>query len=86
MLAFRALSHFTLHRRWTTRASKCSPIGYVEGETTFWAFYHVLGLCVHSLSLSINQSLSEILKTFLKITVSKSKYCNLANKLFAEDN
>jgi len=67
MSAFRALSHFTVYRRWTTRTSKCSAIRYVEGETAFRTIHYVFQLRTHSLLSSLTQHLSEILKTFLRM-------------------
>jgi hypothetical protein len=67
MSAFRALSHFTLHRRWATRAGKCSAIGYVEGEAAFWTMHDMFQLRTPSLLFSLTQQTSEILKTFLMI-------------------
>lgn len=75
MSAFRTLCHVALHRGWTTRASKCSAIGYVESKTTFRTFHQMLRLGIHYSPLSISQPLSEILKTFLK----NIKYYNLAH-------
>ena len=69
MSAFRALGHFTLYRRWTTRTSKCSSIHYVEGETAFRAIHYVSQLRTHSLLFSLTQHLSEILKTFLRMLI-----------------
>jgi len=65
--AFRALSHSALYKRWTTRTSKCSAIRYVEGETALRTFHCMFLLRIHFLSLSLNQPLSEILKTFLEM-------------------
>jgi len=86
MSAFRALSHSTLYRRWTTRTRKCSAIRYIEGETALRAIHYTFRLQTHSLSLSLNQSLSEILKTFLEMlsrfnaeiltTLKTVKYCD----------
>jgi hypothetical protein len=82
---FRALSHSALYKRWTTRTSKCSAIRYVEGETALRTFHCMFRLRTHSLSLSPNQQLSEILKTFLEMlsryaeiltTLKTIKYCN----------
>ena len=67
MSTFRTLSHPALHKRWTTRTSKCSTIRYVESETTLGTFYYTFRLRTHFLSLSPNQPLSEILKTFLEM-------------------
>ena len=67
MSAFRALCHSTLHRRWATRTSKCSAICYIEGETAFRTIHYMFLLRIHSMSLSLNQQSSEILKTFLEI-------------------
>ena len=67
MSAFRALGHFTLYRRWTTRTSKCSAVGYVEGETAFWAIHYMFQLRTPSLLFFLTQQTSEILKTFLMI-------------------
>ena len=64
---FRTLSHSALYKRWTTRTSKCSTIHYVEGETALRTFHCMFRLRTHFLSLSPNQPLSEILKTFLGI-------------------
>ena len=87
MSAFRALSHSALYKRWATRTSKCSAIRYVEGETALRTFHCMFRLRTHFLSLSPNQPLSEILKTFLRmliqfnaeiLTTSKTiKYCEL---------
>jgi hypothetical protein len=65
MSAFRAFSHLTMYRRGTTRTSKCSAIGYVEGETAFWTFHYMFQFLAHSLLFPINQQLSKILKSFL---------------------
>ena len=82
---FRALSHSALYKRWTTRTSKCSAIRYVEGETALRTFHCMFRLRIHSLSLSPNQPLSEILKTFLEMlnryaeiltTLKTIKYCD----------
>jgi hypothetical protein len=67
MSAFRTLGHLTLYRRWTTRTSKCSAIRYVEGETAFRTIHHMFQLRTHSLLFSLNQQLSEVLKTFLRM-------------------
>jgi len=67
MSAFRALSHFTLYGRCAARTSKCSTIRYVKGETAFWATYYMFRLRLHFISLSLNQPLREILKTFLEM-------------------
>jgi hypothetical protein len=64
---FRALSHSALYKRWTTRTCKCSAIRYVEGETALRTFHCMFRLRTHFLSLSLNQQLSEILKTFLEM-------------------
>jgi hypothetical protein len=64
---FRTLSHSALHKRWTTRTSKCSTIRYVETETALGTFYYMFRLRTHFLSLSPDQPLSEILKTFLEM-------------------
>ena len=66
MSAFRAFGHVTLHRRWTARTTECSAVRYIERETTFWAFHYMFRLHVHSRSLSLNQTFSEILKIFLE--------------------
>jgi len=86
MSAFRALSHVTLYRRWTSRTGKCSTICYVKGETTFRTFHNMFSFHTHSSSLSLKQPLTKILKTFLEITrcsnaviliiVQKIKYCD----------
>jgi hypothetical protein len=68
MSTFRTLGHFTLHRRWATRTSKCSAIRYVEGETTFRASHYMFQFQIHSLLFSLNQQLNEILKTFLMVS------------------
>jgi hypothetical protein len=83
---FRALSHSALYNRWTTRTSKCSAIHYIEGETTLRTSHHMFRLRSHFLSLSPNQPLSEILKTFLEMfnkinaeiltTLKTIKYCD----------
>ena len=65
--ALRALSHFALYKRWTTRTGKCSAIRYVEGETAPRTFHCMFRLRSHSFSLSPKQPLSEILKTFLEM-------------------
>jgi hypothetical protein len=65
--AFRALSHSALYKRWTTRTSSCSAIRYVESETALGTFHYMFRLRTHFLSLSPNQPLSEILKTFLEM-------------------
>ena len=67
MSTFRALSHSALYKRWTTRTCKCSTIRYVESETALGTFYYMFRLRTHFLSLSPNQPLSEILKTFLEM-------------------
>lgn len=87
MSTFRALSHSTLYKRWTTRTSKRSAIRYVEDETALGAFHCMFRLRSHFLSLSPNQPLSEILKTFLETfnkfdaeiltTLKTIKYCDL---------
>jgi len=61
-----ALSHFALYRRWAARASKCSTIGYVEGEAAFRTFRHTFRLRRHSEQLTSNHSSKEMLKTFLE--------------------
>jgi hypothetical protein len=76
--AFRALSHSALYKRWTTRTSKCSAIRYVEGETALRTFHCMFRLRTHSFSLSLNQPLSEILKTFLEIL---SRYAEILTTL-----
>ncbi len=76
--AFRALSHSALYKRWTTRTSKCSAIRYVEGETALRTFHCMFLLRIHFLSLSLNQPLSEILKTFLEIL---SRYAEILTTL-----
>jgi len=68
MSAFRALSHSTLYRRWTSRTSKCPAVCYVKGETTFRTFHNMFSFRTHSSSLSLKQPLTKILKTFLEIT------------------
>jgi len=65
--AFRAFSHSALHGRWTAGTGKCSTICYVEGEAAFRAFHYRFRLRAHSMSLSLNHSFSEILKTFLEM-------------------
>jgi hypothetical protein len=72
MSALRALSHSTLYGRWTTGASKCSAIHYVEGKTAFWTLQNMSRLRTHSLSPSLIEPLSKILKTFLE-TLNNSK-------------
>jgi hypothetical protein len=67
MSTFRALSHLTMYRSWATRTSKCSAVRYVEGETAFRAFHYVFQLEIRSLLFSINQQVSKVLKTFLKM-------------------
>jgi hypothetical protein len=57
---FRAFSH-------SSRTSEGSAIRYVEGKAAFWAFNHMFRLRNHSMSLSSNEPISEILKTFLKV-------------------
>ena len=83
--AFWALSHSALYKRWTTRTGKCSAIRYVEGETALRTFHCMFRLRTHFLSLSPNQPLSEILKTFLEMlnryaeiltTLKTIKYCD----------
>jgi hypothetical protein len=76
--AFRALSHSALYKRWTTRTGKCSAIRYVEGETALRTFHCMFLLRIHFLSLSLNQPLSEILKTFLEIL---SRYAEILTTL-----
>jgi hypothetical protein len=76
--AFWALSHSALYKRWTTRTSKCSAIRYVEGETALRTFHCMFRLRIHFLSLSLNQPLSEILKTFLEIL---SRYAEILTTL-----
>jgi len=76
--AFWALSHSALYKRWTTRTSKCSAIRYVEGETALRTFHCMFLLRIHFLSLSLNQPLSEILKTFLEIL---SRYAEILTTL-----
>jgi hypothetical protein len=55
-----------LHRGWASGTSKGSAIRYVEGKTALWATYYMLLVRTHVTSLSLNQPLSEILKTFLE--------------------
>ena len=64
---FRAFRHSTLHGGWASRTSEGSAIRYVEGEAAFRAFNHMFRLRNHSMSLSLNELISEILKTFLKM-------------------
>lgn len=64
---FRAFRHSTLHGGWASRTSEGSAIRYVEGKAAFWAFNHMFRLRNHSMSLSLNEPISEILKTFLKV-------------------
>lgn len=75
MSTLRALGKSALHRGWTARTSKSSAISHVKGKAAFWASQHVLRLRTHFTSLSLNQTLIEILKTFLgsiKITGVKN--------------
>lgn len=64
---FWALSHFAVHGRGTARTSKCSAIGYLEGEPAFRTMQYVPRLRTHSGSLSLKQPFIEILKTFLEM-------------------
>lgn len=64
---FWAFRHSTLHGGWASRTSEGSAIRYVEGKAAFWAFNHTFRLRNHSMSLSLNEPISQILKTFLKI-------------------
>jgi len=41
------LSHCALHRRGTAGTSKGSAIGYVKGESAFWAAYNSFWLRTH---------------------------------------
>lgn len=61
---FRTFDKSTLNRRWTARTSKDSAIGYVKGKAALWAMHYMLWLQAHLMSLSLNQLLIEILKTF----------------------
>lgn len=65
MPTFRALSHSTLHGRWTATACECSTVRYVKGKTAFWTFNYTFRLQAHFKSLILNQSSWKILKTFL---------------------
>lgn len=67
MSTFWAFSHSTLHGGWAARTSEGSAIRYVEGKAAFWAFNYMFRLRNHSISLSSNETISEILKTFLKM-------------------
>jgi len=69
MSTLRAFGKSTLHRGWTARTSKSSAIRYVKGETTLWATQYMLRLRTHLMSLSVDQTPKEILKTFLELLV-----------------
>jgi hypothetical protein len=66
VIALRAFCHCTLHRRWAAGTGKCSTVGYVEREATFWAMYHMFRLRTHPKSSYLGQPLSQDLKTFLE--------------------
>jgi len=63
------LDKFTLHRGWTAGTSQGSAIRYVKGKTTLRAAQYVLRLRTHLMSLSLDQTPTEILKTFLELMV-----------------
>jgi hypothetical protein len=63
------LDKFTLHRGWTAGTSQGSAIRYVKGKTTLWATQYMLRLRTHLMSLSLDQTSKEILKTFLELLV-----------------
>jgi len=65
------LDKFTLHRGWTARTSQGSAIRYVKGKTTLWATQYMLRLRTHLMSLSLDQTPKEILKTFRELMVSR---------------
>jgi hypothetical protein len=63
------LDKFTLHRGWTAGTGQGSAIRYVKGKTTLWATQYMLRLRTHLMSLSLDQTPTEILKTFLELMV-----------------
>jgi len=69
MSTLRAFGKSTLHRGWTARTSQGSAIRYVKGKTTLWATQYMLRLRTHPMSLSLDQTPKEILKTFLGLLV-----------------
>ncbi|MCW3994049.1 MAG: hypothetical protein NWE85_05770 [Candidatus Bathyarchaeota archaeon] len=69
MSTLRAFGKSTLHRGWTARTSQGSAIRYVKCKTTLWATQYMLGLRTHLMSLPVDQTPKEILKTFLELLV-----------------
>jgi len=63
------LDKSTLHRGWTARTSQGSAVRYVKGKTALWATQYMLRLRTHLVSLSVDQTPTGILKTFLELMV-----------------
>jgi hypothetical protein len=65
VLALRTLNISALYDGSAARTCKGSSISYVKAETAFWTTHNMLSLRTQFLSLSLKQTTSKILKTFL---------------------